>query len=169
MVFSVEEIRPDLGKYYSKSNTLSLSEVSITSKEEFLWVCPRCGKDFSKKLNLMLKAKNSYCKTCNAAMSKFTISLKEKYPEVAKMYDEGENDIPSNMISPNSKGNFKFLCRNMGEPHIFTSSLNLAVRGYYNYRSKGCPICAGKYIVAGVNDLKSQEPELVKMYSVFKE
>lgn len=165
MVFSVEEIRPDLGKYYSKSNTLSLSEVSITLKEEFLWVCPRCGKDFSKKLNLMLKAKNSYCKICNAAMSKFTISLKEKYPEVAKMYDEGGNDIPSNMISPNSKGNFKFLCRNMGEPHIFTSSLNHAVRGYYNYRSKGCPICAGKYIVAGVNDLKSQEPELVKMYS----
>lgn len=162
--FTLSDFKPHLRELYSDSNEVVFDEVPVFSNKTYIWVCPRCKKEFKKSLQQVLKGK-VYCSSCAIAMGKMEISLKDEYPEVAKMYDEGGNTIPSNMVSSSSSTKANFLCRNMGEPHIFVSSISHVVRGYLSYRSKGCPVCAGKTIVSGVNDLLSREPEMAKMFS----
>lgn len=83
-------------------------------------------------------------------------SLLTKYPQVAKEWHPNLNgNLRPDMFFPASHAKVWWLCSQCGQPYVASIS-----RKTRKERFKGCPICAGKKIVPGVNDLASQRPDL---------
>ena len=74
-------------------------------------------------------------------------SLAETHPEVAKTADGWD---PST-VSSGTHIEMPWICIS---GHSFTSRVDQRTRG------RGCPICAGKKVLPGFNDLASQKPEI---------
>ena len=161
---TLSELYPRVAKMYASENKVLVDKVNPYTNLEYLWVCQRCKKSFKRRLDWVIKGK-IYCRSCSSAMGKLSISLREAYPEVADRYDAGGNIILSTMVSPISSMKAKFLCPNLGKPHIYETSINHAVTRFGTTLYQGCIICAGRKIVAGVNDLPTMETELFKMFS----
>ena len=161
-MFRLKISNPELREVYATENKVSFDNAYVRWDEKLFWVCKRCGKVFERSF-AVYKRGTPYCMSCAIAMKKMTENLKDNYPEVAERYDKGGNDIPSSMVSPTSSMKAKFLCSELGRPHIYVSSVYKAVKGFYSTSSRGCGICAGRQIIDGVNDVLTMEPELSKM------
>lgn len=80
--------------------------------------------------------------------------LAKKYPDIAAQWDKSKNGrIKPECIRPGSNQKFWWKCQN---GHSWIASVYSRVNG------NGCPMCAGKTLVVGQNDLMSQSPELTK-------
>jgi hypothetical protein len=77
------------------------------------------------------------------------ISLAQKHPELAKQSDGWD---PTS-VTAGSGQRLPWICK-FG--HRWESSVNNRAKG------RGCPICAGKQVLAGFNDLKTTHPELAE-------
>ena len=82
-------------------------------------------------------------------MNRGKISFAEKFPELAK---EAVGWDPKT-ISYGSKKKLSWKCSN---GHIYQSSPNS--RSYH----RGCPICNGKQILKGFNDLETRYPKIAR-------
>lgn len=80
--------------------------------------------------------------------------LAELYPNIAAEWDKSKNGrIRPECIKPSSNQKFWWKCKN---GHSWLAAVYSRVNG------NGCPMCAGKILVIGQNDLMSQSPELAK-------
>ena len=161
-MFRLKISNPEFREVYASENKVSFDKAYVSWDEKLFWNCKRCGKVFERSF-AVYKRGTPYCMSCAIAMKKMKENLKDSYPEVAERYDKGGNDIPSSMVSPTSSMKAKFLCSELGRPHIYISSVYKAVKGFYSTSSRGCGICAGRQIIDGVNDVLTMEPKLSKM------
>ena len=79
-------------------------------------------------------------------------SLQARFPEVAKGWDSSKNSMRPNEVSAGSKKKYWFVCT---AGHSYKQGVASQVR--YN---GGCPVCSGRRIVPGVNDLASLSTSL---------
>lgn len=87
-------------------------------------------------------------------------SLKDIFPEIAKEWHPTKNgDLYPEDVSSGSHQKVWWLGR-CG--HEWDAIIKDRVRGY------GCPICAGKRVVEGVNDLASVQPTLAEEWDYNK-
>lgn len=84
-----------------------------------------------------------------------------KCPKVAAMWSDKNTFSPSK-VAAGSRRKFTFVCPDCGQE--FESKIFSVVRSVMN-GSTGCPVCAGKKIVSGINDLASQCPKAAAMWS----
>ena len=79
-------------------------------------------------------------------------SLTDKYPELAAEWHPSLNGSlsPSNIPGSASRSSYYWQCRKCG--YSWKASLDTRIRG------TGCPVGVGKVVMAGYNDLLSQEP-----------
>lgn len=88
-------------------------------------------------------------------------SLKARYPELAKEWHPSKNGLlEPDMVAPNTNKLVWWLGK-CG--HEWLSS----VADRANMRS-GCPICSGKRVISGINDLKTFYPELCREWDYEK-
>ena len=81
-------------------------------------------------------------------------SFVSKNPKLLEEWDFAKNgDLNPNFISYGSTKKVWWKCKN---GHSYLCSINHRTRG------RGCPICAGKVVVPGINDFASAFPELAK-------
>lgn len=80
-------------------------------------------------------------------------SLLSAFPEVAAEWDYDANGgLTPDQITPGSKKNVGWKCKAYG--HTWPASVDNRTKG------RGCPVCGGKQVLAGFNDLASRYPEV---------
>jgi hypothetical protein len=78
--------------------------------------------------------------------------LKTLSPKIIKEWDvESNQESPSEVLS-NTIRTYQWICAN---GHTYSAS------PYNRSRGRGCPICTGKQVVAGINDVASLYPSLL--------
>lgn len=84
-----------------------------------------------------------------------------KCPMAATMWSDKNTFSPSK-VAAGSRRKFTFVCPDCGQE--FESKIFSVVRSVMNGNT-GCPVCAGKKIVSGINDLATKCPKAAAMWS----
>ena len=88
-------------------------------------------------------------------MNQTFVSVKDK-PDMLKQWDFDRNKVdPSNVHSGSGK-KYYWVCN---QKHSFLDTASHRKEG------RGCPVCSGRQLVKGFNDLETVHPELVKQWN----
>lgn len=83
-------------------------------------------------------------------------SLLARFPKIAQEWHPTLNGtLKADMVFPSMHEKVWWLCSKCGQPYLASPAHKTRKEHF-----RGCPICAGKQIVAGINDLASKRPDL---------
>lgn len=166
------EQRGDLPKeiepYWSNKNRHSFENTEVLMGSQPFWlICPRCGKVHQKGYR-SLKISGAYCEQCSRSISAVekSGSLKKMFPVQSVMWDKGNNKISSDSVSIHADLKGTFVCNGINNDlpdHSFVATVSNVV-ACWKQGNLGCPVCAGKKIVRGVNDFESRYPQFAKYW-----
>ena len=152
---------------YEGNNKLP-SDYSYGSDKSVLWKCPKCGEAYLARINL--RVHGSGCRTCGALQSIETRkknslqkgSLATEFPEIALEwdYDLNPGSTPEN-VKKASHDKVMWKCPK-GHPSYPARIANRV------YKGDGCPICGGRKILVGYNDLATVYPYLAAQWDYSK-
>lgn len=149
---SIANIRPDLiiEWDYVKNGKITPELVSIGSNMKYYWICPVCANSY--EATPKSRSHGTGCPICSSKIVKTgTNDLKSVYPELLKEWDYEKNSQNPSFILAGGETEYYWKCK---LEHSYLSSIRNKVKGY------GCPICAGKQVLAGFNDLLSVKPQM---------
>ena len=84
----------------------------------------------------------------------------DKYPQISEEWDYEKNDTSPDKVSCGSNKRVWWKCHKCG--YGWQATPNTRTSGC------GCPCCAGRVVVPGINDLASKKPELLKDWNYEK-
>ncbi|MBQ1291521.1 MAG: zinc-ribbon domain-containing protein [Lachnospiraceae bacterium] len=129
--------RPDLmAEWDYEMNTIDPSTVAVKSNKDASWVCPK-GHQYTKKI--CNRADGAGCSICAAALRTsfpeqcFFYYIKKVYPDAINSYRD-----------------------------IFDNGMEWPAQIYNRANGKGCPCCAHRIVVPGINDLATTDPDLAE-------
>lgn len=146
-------LRPDLlGEWDYQRNTLSPHSVGV-GKHKAFWKCSKRGHRWEAEIGN--RVAGSGCPTCgkekqriSSETADFCNSLASKFPEILKEWDYEKNEgLDPRTVYPGSSKKAWWICSRCGESYY--ASIGNRANG------SGCPICAGKKVIGGVNDLST--------------
>lgn len=150
---SIASLRPDLVKEWDFVNNGNITPdlVTVGSTIKYFWICPVCHKSYlcapknkTRGSSCPFHREKKVCKGIN--------DFGSMYPELLKFWDYEKNTKKPYEVYHNSRKIYNWKC---DKGHSFTSSIVNTVK------RKGCPICSGRRVLEGENDLLSQRPEIV--------
>ena len=150
---SVSALRPELVKYwdYEKNGSVTPEMVSLGTGQQFYWKCRICNRSY---LNWPSRiAEGSVCSKHRNLLKTEGNDLATKHPEILKYWDYEKNKVKPSEIYGGGERVVYWKCE---KGHSYTKSILKHIKG------SGCPVCAGKEVLAGFNDLLSKKPELAK-------
>ena len=152
--------QPQLLDEWDTERNLPLTPQTVThgSHASVWWRC-ECGHSWQASVYTRTGgARCPYC-TGRKVLPGFN-DLASRYPALAKQWDERKNaPLTPSAISAGSQKPVWWRC---DKGHSWRAMVRSRVSGC------GCPICAGKLVVAGENDLASQFPALAKEWDAEK-
>lgn len=142
---------------WEKNTELGLdpNKLLFGSNKRAYWICSQCGNHWGAII--ANRTKGNGCSICahqriGKSKIKFALNtsgtLAERYPSIATEWS-GENTLSPNDISPGSNKMFLWICP---QGHSYKASVANRIRG------TKCPICAGKKVLKGYNDLITLYP-----------
>jgi len=122
------------------------TEVTAVNGKKLQWQC-KMGHIFSATVASRTTG-GCGCPVCSGrqVLRGFN-DLKTKFPDIAS---EAYGWDPES-VSPHSGAKYQWRC---GEGHIFSSRVASRTSG------KGCPVCSGRKVLPGFNDLKAKFPDV---------
>lgn len=134
---------------YVKNDVLP-SQVKYTAKEKAWWLC---ALGHSWEARIYSRSAGRGCPYCagQALLVGFN-DLASQRPDIAAEWDHAKNDLLPSQVTQNTKEYFWWKC---GLGHSWRANVNNRNRG-----RTGCPVCAGKAVVFGFNDLQTLNPDL---------
>lgn len=151
---SIKESNPQLAKEwdFEKNTNLNIDNISIGSGLDAYWNCRKCG--YGWKARISSRADGKGCPVCAGKVAlKGVNDLATVNPQLADEWDyEKNNGIRPDEITAGSGKEFFWKCKSN---HSFKKSVAMRSAG------SGCPICAGRQVQKGVNDLCTTRPDLV--------
>ncbi len=124
------------------------------------WLCPNCGNEW--KSSIVNRTKGHGCNVCATHKRKITKknTLISKRGSIDKEWCLLDWDYEKNEYGPehytNGSGEkVSWHCHICG--HRWKATICDRTRNHKN----GCPLCSGKTIVTGINDLQTLKPELI--------
>lgn len=140
---------------WEKNSDVLPSELTVGSNKKVWWI----GKcDHSWESAVKERNRGYGCPICAGKRVVDGVNdLGSNYPDIALQWDFSKNNplVPS-MVAAKSHKRVWWIC---DKEHSYISSIDNRVRG------RGCPYCSRKIVIAGENDLESQNPFLAKEYS----
>ena len=140
-------------------------EVTAGSHKKFVFVCPDCGQKFEAIIQSVVNSIKNGKTGCPVCAGKKIVSgindLASKCPEIAAMWSNKNKKSASEVAAGSGEKAF-FKCRDCGQE--FEAVIQSVVNSIKNGKT-GCPVCAGKKVVPGINDLASQCPKVAAMWS----
>ena len=140
-------------------------EVTTGSKKKLTFVCPDCKQKFEAAICNVVRSVGNGTTGCSVCKGYKVIpginDLASQYPEVATMWSS-KNALSASEVAAKSSKKVFLKCRDCG--HEFETDVIHAVRSVSG-DTTGCPVCAGKKVIPGINDLASQCPEVATMWS----
>lgn len=145
---SIGEMKPELIKEWDhiKNGSITPFMVSYGSNQKYYWKCPVCGNSYCASPKHRIHG--TECPFCKHKMLKAgTNDLASVYPELLNKWDYNRNEIePSQVLAAGGK-EYYWKCE---KGHSYLSNIRS------EQKRKLCPVCSGKKVIAGVNDLFSQ-------------
>ncbi len=146
---------PELTTLWSPNNIVDPKTIKSGSNIKVLWYCPDCGGEYE----MMVKDKTSGkgCPYCSGRrVLKGFNDLATLFPELVKEWNYDKN-AP---LKPDgvTKGSNKIVWWFCKRGHEWEASIAKRVLG------QGCPICSGRRVLAGFNDLETHDPNLAKQW-----
>lgn len=143
---------------YDKNGDLLPSMVIGHCGKKVWW---RCKEGHSWQATVNHRAQGTGCPFCSGKrLLRGFNDLETQYPDLAKEWDFERNDtlLPS-MVTPRSDKKVWWKCQ---KGHGWQASVSNRVAG------TKCPICSGKRILQGFNDLATTAPELLEIWDFDK-
>jgi hypothetical protein len=150
--------RPELAKEWDyDKNLLTPSQVSYGSTREVWW---KCKLGHSWEYAISPRSSGYGCPFCSGqrVLEGFN-DLQTRNPELAKEWDYDKNTLTPSQVTSATPKKIWWKCK-LG--HSWEAGVNTRKAG------KGCPYCAGRYLLEGFNDFKTRNPELVKEWDFDK-
>ena len=156
---SIAAVRPDLVERwdYEKNGSITPEMVTLGTGQRFYWKCKICNRSY---LALPSKiAEGSVCSKHRNLLKYDGNDLATKHPELLKFWDYEKNDVNPSEIFGGGERVVYWKCE---KGHSYTKSIIKHVRG------EGCPVCAGKKVLVGFNDLSTVCPDVAKTWNYTK-
>lgn len=160
---SLSFLYPELAKEWhpAKNGKLTPDLFVPGSAEVVWWLCPQCGNEW--RASIINRTKGHGCDICATARRKITKkdTILSRRGCLDKEWCLLDWDYEANEHGPeyytNGSGEVvSWKCHKCG--HKWKTPICDRTRDYKN----GCPLCSGKVIVAGVNDLPTVMPALME-------
>ncbi|HEY5557550.1 zinc-ribbon domain-containing protein [Acetobacterium sp.] len=134
----------------AKNGDLTPQEVSHGSRKSVWWLCE---KGHSWKAAVSTRSRGDGCPTCSGKRIEIGYNdLATTHPALATEWDQEKNgDLTPREVSHGSHKRVWWCCEN---GHSWKVAVLTRSSGY------GCPVCAGKSIEIGYNDLTTTHPTL---------
>lgn len=142
---------------WDKNNQFELYPDKITTgaRTVVYWKCPKCQQCFAKQVREMNK-----CPYCTGHRIKEGINdLTTTNPKVLAEWDYSRNSIKPSEVTKGSHKKVFWVCKN---GHSYESMIKSKIDG------RGCPYCANKKAVKGINDLTITNPSLCLQWNFEK-
>lgn len=140
-------------EWHPSKNAKSPSEFTWGSNQKAWFQCHR-GHEWETAIN----ARTSNGSGCPFCAGNYVIpgetDLVTTHPEIAATWDIEKNEKRAEDFSAGSVIKAWWICEH---GHSWRSAI-------YVRKTKGCPVCAGRKIEPGFNDLESQRPELLSQW-----
>lgn len=152
---SFAALHPEIIDEYDPDNEIDPYTVTEHSSKKVKWICRnnkthRWEADFNSRANG--QGGCNICRNYN-----YGIMFKDVFPEYEKYYDTVKNERPFEALTSKSNDSVWWKCE---KGHSFPR-----VVCYMNTAGAfRCPVCTGRTIVAGKNDLFTEYPELVDIW-----
>lgn len=155
---SISVLYPKTSKKWHpiKNDLLTPEMISPGSGKEVWW---RCDNGHEYKRPVYAEIKFQSCPYCtNKKLLPGFNDLATKYPELVKEWNfiKNNNLKPNNILSGSHKKVW-WKCVKCG--YEWQATINNRIKG------TGCPCCANKKIIVGINDLQSNYPDIAKQWS----
>ena len=156
---SIAAVRPDLVSRwdYEKNGSITPEMVTLGTGQRFYWKCKICNRSY---LALPSKiAEGSVCSKHRNLLKHEGNDLATKHPELLKYWDYEKNDVNPSEIFGGGERVVYWTCE---KGHSYSKVLRKRIAG------EGCPICSGKKVLAGFNDLATVCPDVAKSWNYTK-
>lgn len=140
---------------------LNPNELSCGTNRTAHWKCHICGYEWTTRISH--RSSGTGCKNCIA--KQLSTAPKEKslavlYPDIAKEWDYENNNCTPDTVYPQSNKNYNWIC---SKGHRWSDSAS-----HRTDRKTPCPICSGRQVLTGFNDLATTHKELLKEWDFEK-
>lgn len=149
---SISKTHPEIALdwNYEKNKNFTPDMFTKNSIQKVWWKCHICGKEIEKEIEHY-----SGCKKCKINKKLENNNLQKIHPELAKEWDYDKNiDLLPTQVAQSSNKKVWWKCSKCG--YSWEAKINNRVN------KRGCPCCANKVAVAGVNDLATTHPQIAK-------
>lgn len=153
---------------YEKNRGLSPTEVLAQSNKAVWWRCSSCGNEW--KTAISHRTNGSGCPKCSAATrgaKKSTAEtgkddLETLYPQIAKEWHPTKNGL----LRPDTikSGSGKKVWWQCEKGHEWTTAISART----GEKHGSCPICSGRQVLSGYNDLATTHPHLLEEWDYAK-
>ncbi len=151
-----QTLHPELARQWhpTKNGQALPSQYLPGSHKSAWWVC-ETGHTW--KAMIKTRVEGSGCPVCsNRSVIPGINDLKTMAPTLAQQWHPTKNgDLKPDEVSPGSTRKVWWLC---SRGHEWQAEIHSRTAG------KGCPVCSGRIVVPGENDLESYAPELAKQW-----
>lgn len=132
----------------TKNANVSIDVVAAGSNEPAWWLCP-AGHTYRKSVGN--RTRGGGCHVCGRVAND-TRSLSVARPDLAaEMHPTQNGMLTPDKISIGSRKDIVWICPN---GHNYTQRPERRCEGY------GCPVCSGRRLEVGVNDIQTRYPEI---------
>lgn len=159
--YNLQKRYPELAAQWnpSRNGALTPEQVTAGSHKKVWW---RCAAGHEWQAEIKSRANGSGCPYCtNRALLRQGNDLATTHPVLAAQWDTERNEglTPADVVA-GSKRRVWWQCE---KGHIWRTPI--AVRAQ---KGAGCPVCAGKKVCAGENDLATVFPDLAAQWDAEK-
>jgi len=162
---SLNELYPEVAKEWHpiKNGKMLPTHFHYGSEYKAWWVCSECGYEWKTSIKHRTKKNANGCPQCShQILVTGKNDLATTHPEIAKEWHPTKNGTvtPYNVISAMGK-KFWWLCSKCGYEWEATIV-------HRKFSKSGCPLCANKVVITGINDLETKHPEIAKEWDYEK-
>ena len=156
---------PKVAAMWSDKNAFTPSEAPAGSHKKAIFVCPDCGQEFESSICNVVNSLMHYRTGCPVCRGLKVVSgindLATKCPAAANMWGSKNACSPNEVSAGNNKMAW-FVCPDCKQE--FKAPVCNVVNSLL-HDNTGCPVCAGRKAVSGVNDLATMYPKAAAMWS----
>ena len=150
----LKTVRPELTEEWSERNRgLTPSGVTAFSNQNVWWTCRTCGSEW--KARIADRASGSRCPYCSSRRFQAGVNdLESTHPMLSIEWSERNDPVKATEVNPFSRQQAWWNCQICGNEWKAVI--------YRRVQGSPCPVCAGKRVRPGINDLATTDPALCK-------
>jgi len=143
----------------TKNGELTPEQVSPNTHRKVWWQCEICGHEWQATVKSRAGIQKCGCPVCaGRTVIPGKNDLETEFPEIAREWHPTKNiNLTPQKVPSGTTRRVWWLCSICG--HEWQTGISARTHG------SGCPVCAGKTVIPGQNDLLSRHPKIAKEWS----